>query len=132
MEAQIRYYENKLAFELDASDVYSALQKGEKIVVIDTRNTSKYAREHIPGAVNIPHWNINEETTQHLDKEFLYITYCDGIGCNASTQGALRLARLGFKVKEMIGGIVWWNRGGFGTEGTHSTQKKLEENWSYY
>jgi len=44
------------------------------------------------------------------------VTYCDGIGCNASTKGALNMARLGFKVRELIGGLDWWKRDGHPTE----------------
>ena len=45
------------------------------------------------------------------------MTYCDGIGCNASTKGALNMAKLGFQVKELIGGLDWWKRDGYETEG---------------
>jgi rhodanese-related sulfurtransferase len=34
-------------------------------------------------------------------------------GCNGSTKAALRLAALGFQVKEMIGGVEWWERDGY-------------------
>jgi rhodanese-related sulfurtransferase len=42
--------------------------------------------------------------------------YCDGIGCNASTKGAAKLTSLGFKVKELIGGLDWWKRDGYPVE----------------
>ena len=61
---------------------------------------------------------MNAESTSHLNKDFIYVTYCDGIGCNASTKGALQLSKLGFKVKELIGGIQWWKLDGYATEGT--------------
>lgn len=38
--------------------------------------------------------------------------YCDGIGCNASTKGAYRLAALGYRVKELLGGLDFWLRDG--------------------
>jgi len=53
---------------------------------------------------------MNEETTKGFDRMALVVTYCDGIGCNASTKGALNMARLGFRVKEPIGGLDWWKR----------------------
>ena len=58
----------------------------------------------------------------------LYVTYCDGIGCNASTKGALSMARLGFKVKELIGGIEWWKFDGYATEGINANNagQKIE------
>ena len=42
----------------------------------------------------------------------MYVTYCDGIGCNGSTKGAYKLAKLGFRVKELIGGLDFWLRDG--------------------
>jgi rhodanese-related sulfurtransferase len=64
---------------------------------------------------------MNEQTTSALDRAALYVTYCDGIGCNASTKGALNLARLGFQVRELIGGLDWWKRDGYATEAGAAT-----------
>jgi rhodanese-related sulfurtransferase len=61
---------------------------------------------------------MNENSTKHLDTSTIYVCYCDGIGCNASTKGALNMTRLGFRVKELIGGIEWWKFDGYATEGT--------------
>jgi len=118
MENQIEFYRNKLLFEMDPSDLFEALENNEPVVVIDTRQTFGFEKEHIPGAINLPHRNMNEETTRHLDRSKTYICYCDGMGCNASTRGALKMAQMGFKVKELIGGIEWWKFDGYATEGT--------------
>lgn len=120
MSEQVGYYENKLAFETDSWDLKIALAAGEKVIVIDARSAEAYAREHIPGAVNVPHREMNELTTANLDRDALVVTYCDGIGCNASTKGALNMARLGFRVKELIGGLDWWKRDGHATAGTEA------------
>lgn len=117
MDEQMAFYQNKLKFEIDPSDLHDALNQQEKIVVVDTRKPEGYKREHIPGAVNLPHALMNNESTKDWDKTILYVTYCDGIGCNASTKGALNLARLGFSVKELIGGIEWWKLDGYTTSG---------------
>ena len=45
------------------------------------------------------------------------MSYCDGIGCNASTKTALKLLTLGFQVRELIGGLDWWKRDGYATAG---------------
>jgi rhodanese-related sulfurtransferase len=116
MEDQIKHYSDKLQFETDPSDLKSALDKGEQIVVVDARSAQSYQEEHIPGAVNIPHRTMTAGSTAHLDRSKLYVVYCDGIGCNASTKGALNLARLGFRVKELLGGLDWWKRDGYETE----------------
>ena len=112
MDEQIKHYQNKLNFEIDSWDLNVALEAGEEVVVIDARSPESYARGHIPGAVNIPHRTMSADTTAHLDKNALVVTYCDGIGCNGSTKGALNMSRLGFRVKELIGGLDWWRRDG--------------------
>ena len=117
MEEQIIHYSDKLQFETDSWDLRAALDKGEPVVVVDARSAQSYEKEHIPGAINLPHRTMTEESTRHLDRKNLYVVYCDGIGCNASTKGALNLARLGFRVKELMGGIDWWKRDGHKTEG---------------
>ena len=115
---QLNHYKSKLAFETDSWDVYEALSRNEPVVVVDGRSAEAFAREHIPGAINLPHREIDEFTTATLDRSRLYVCYCDGIGCNASTKTALRLLTLGFEVRELLGGLDWWKRDGYATEGT--------------
>ena len=117
MEDQLSYYEQKLKFEVDSWDLAEALKNGEKIIALDARSKEAYESEHIPGAINIPHRTMTLENTSHLDKDVLYITYCSGIGCNASTKGALNRIKLGFRVKELTGGLDWWKRDGYETHG---------------
>jgi rhodanese-related sulfurtransferase len=117
MDEQLRHYESKLAFETDSWDLKVALESGESIIVIDARSPEAYQKEHIPGAINIPHRKINEETTKQLNETALVVTYCDGIGCNASTKAALNMTKLGFRAKELMGGLDWWKRDGHKTEG---------------
>lgn len=78
---------------------------------------SGLSQEHIPGALNLPHRAICSNSTASLDKSKLYVCYCDGIGCNASTKTALKLLTLGFQVRELIGGLDWWKRDGYATAG---------------
>ena len=114
---QLDFYRRKLAYEMDSADLYAAVAKGEPIVVVDGRAAGAYAREHVPGAINLPHREISFESTKSLDKSNLYVCYCDGIGCNASTKTALNLLELGFQVRELIGGLDWWRRDGYATHG---------------
>jgi rhodanese-related sulfurtransferase len=114
---QLQHYANKLAYEIDAWDLKTALENGENLIVIDTRSFQAFAAEHIPGAMSLPHRTMSEITTVHLDRDALVVTYCDGIGCNASTKGALNMAKLGFRVKELMGGLDWWKRDEHPTDG---------------
>lgn len=121
---QIEFYEAKLAYETDSWDLFEAMRSEEPWIVVDARSGEAYAQEHIPTAVSIPHKTMSELTTAHLDKSKIYVTYCDGIGCNASTKGALKLAQLGFRTKELLGGLDWWKRDGYATEGKQKTKGK--------
>ena len=117
MNDQLKHYSEKLAYEIDSWDLKVALESGERITVVDARSPEAFEREHIPGAINIPHRTMSPETTKSLDKNALVVTYCDGIGCNASTKGAVNMVKLGFRVKELIGGLDWWKRDGHKTHG---------------
>jgi rhodanese-related sulfurtransferase len=112
---QTRHYENKLAYEIDSWDLSVALHSDALIVVVDARSPDALNSKHIPGSINIPHRTMSPETTASIDPSALVVTYCDGIGCNASTKGALNLARMGYNVRELIGGLDWWIRDGHPT-----------------
>ena len=118
MDEQLKHYTDKLAYETDSWDLDQARKAGDNVVVVDARSADSYAAEHIAGAVNIPHRTMSTETTADIPKDALVVTYCDGIGCNASTKGALKMTQLGFRVKELLGGLDWWKRDGYPTEGT--------------
>jgi len=114
---QLRHYSNKLAYEIDSWDLKVAVENGENVIVIDARSSEAFAAEHIPGAMSLPHRAMSDTTTVALDRNALIVTYCDGIGCNASTKGALNMTKLGFRVKELMGGLDWWKRDGHRTKG---------------
>ena len=110
----VDHFRSRLAFETDPSDLHADVESGVPgIVIVDVRTAEAFGRSHIPGAVNLPHREISADTTAELDRDALYVTYCSGPGCNSSTKGALRLAELGFRVKELIGGIEYWRREGY-------------------
>jgi rhodanese-related sulfurtransferase len=115
MEEQLNHYQNKLSYEIDSWDLKVALEAKDNVIVVDARSPQAYNTEHIPGAINIPHHQMSTESTAHLDKSAIVVAYCDGIGCNASTKGALAMTKLGFRVKELMGGLDWWKRDGHPT-----------------
>jgi hypothetical protein len=118
---QISHYRNKLEYEIDSWDLYKGIERGENIIVVDARSGESYKKEYIPNAISFPYSTMNKDSTlERLNFDTLYVTYCDGIGCNASTKGALKLAELGCKVKELMGGIDWWKRDGYATASSPS------------
>ncbi len=117
MRDQECFYASKLSYEIDSWDLKEKLRCKENVVVIDSRNKESFQTEHIPGATHIPHTKMNKLTTSELNPNALIVVYCDGIGCNASTKGALNMTKLGFNVRELIGGLEWWKREEYPTEG---------------
>ena len=115
MNEQQQHYEDKLRYEIDSWDLAETANTDSRLVIIDTRSESAYSAEHIPGSLHLPHREMTSESTSTIDRNALVVTYCDGIGCNASTKGALNMSRLGFTVKELIGGLDWWKRDGHPT-----------------
>ena len=104
---------DKLRFHTDSWDLSVDLKAGHgEIVVIDARSREAYEAGHIPGALSFPHREMNAASTARLDRGKVHIVYCDGIGCNGSTKGAYKLGQLGFRVKELLGGLDWWRRDG--------------------
>lgn len=108
------YFAARLAFETDASDVHAALATGEPgFVLVDSRGPAGWAQGHIPGALHLPTAEIGRRAPAELDPSVPVVTYCWGPGCNGGVRAALALARLGYQVKEMIGGIEYWIREGY-------------------
>lgn len=114
----LAHLEEKLALTCDPADLAEDLANGvDGFIVIDARKPEAFTRGHIPGAINIPHRTMSPETTAHLDRSKVVVVYCDGIGCNASIKGAYRMTQLGFRAKELLGGMEWWERDGFDVHG---------------
>ena len=124
MKKQQKYFAQKLKFEIDSWDLNHSIKSGKNIKIIDARSQEAFENEHIPKAIHLPHREMNKKTTSVLDKDIMYVCYCDGIGCNASTKGALNMTKLGFKVKELMGGLDWWKRDGYTTQGLKGSSEK--------
>jgi rhodanese-related sulfurtransferase len=108
-----QHFASKLSVETDPSDVMLDLQRGQTgFIIVDVRSADDFEECHIDGAISFPYRQINAESVTRLPKEKLIVTYCWGPGCNASTKAALRLSSLGYRVKEMIGGLEYWKREG--------------------
>ncbi|MEV8308307.1 rhodanese-like domain-containing protein [Streptomyces flavidovirens] len=116
--AAAAYFAASLALHADVSDVASALASGEDpgFVLIDSRSTESWDQGHVPGALHLPTAMIPAQAERLLDESVPVVTYCWGPGCNGATRAALALAELGYRVKEMLGGIEYWIREGFEVE----------------
>lgn len=105
----LMHFSQRLAFETDCSDVYRSRQEGQvDYVLVDVRGEAAYAAGHVPGAINIPHRLMSTERMAEFPRDTLFVVYCAGPHCNGVHRAAVRLASLGYAVKEMIGGVTGW------------------------
>lgn len=103
------YFTNKLAVETDCSDVYAdIIAKTNDFILLDTRSAEAFEKSHAVTAVSMPQSNINKTTFSQYPKDTVFVVYCWGPGCNGATKAAMKISALGFAVKEMIGGIHYW------------------------
>ncbi|MFK3979189.1 rhodanese-like domain-containing protein [Micromonospora sp. NPDC050397] len=109
----VAHFGARLAFETDVSDVHADLEAGVPgLVVVDTRDERAWWQGHLPGAVHLPRAEIGARAAQVVPAGAVVVTYCWGPGCNGATRAASEFARLGYPVKEMIGGYEYWVREG--------------------
>jgi rhodanese-related sulfurtransferase len=108
----LSYFSAKLALETDASDVYAAQKSGEQFVLVDVRSDEAWAQGRVPGAVHMPYREIAARAPQEIDPSTPVVVYCWSPGCNAGAKGAVEFAKLGYSVREMIGGYEYWVREG--------------------
>jgi rhodanese-related sulfurtransferase len=119
-ECAERHFAARLSFETDCWDVHQSQQEGANdFMLVDVRAPSLYAQSHLPGAVNIPHGKMVAAYMASYPKDTLFVVYCAGPHCNGANKAALALARLGYPVKEMIGGMTGWADEGFSFEPVH-------------
>ncbi len=110
----LRHFERLRTFETDCWDVHESMNNGHHdFVLLDVRGPQSFKEGHLPGAINLPHGKINERNLSAYAPATLFVVSCNGPHCNGADRGAANLARLGRKVKKMIGGVEGWKDEGF-------------------
>ncbi|WP_188192950.1 rhodanese-like domain-containing protein [Nonomuraea sp. SYSU D8015] len=124
----IAFFTARLTFQADVSDVHASLESGAPgFVLVDSRAAAAWRQGHVPGAVHLPTADIPARAPHVLDPAVPVVTYCWGPGCDGATRAALALARLGYRVKEMIGGIEYWIREGFPVESETGVERRAAD-----
>lgn len=112
--AALAHFEARLSYETDCWDTHTALaSNANDFVLLDVRGPALYKRSHIPGAICFPHGKMIERKLAEWPMDTLFVVYCAGPHCNGANKAAVRLAKLGRPVKELIGGMTGWADEGF-------------------
>ena len=108
------FFAKLLSCQTDVSDVHAALAAATPgLVLADSRSAQAWRQGRLPGAIHLPTAEIAARAAAAIPAGAMVVTYCWGPGCNGATRAALESARLGYQVKEMIGGFEYWVREGF-------------------
>jgi rhodanese-related sulfurtransferase len=101
--------------ETNVQDVMKQLDAGEKIILVDVREESEWARGHLPGAVYMGKGVIERDIEQKVpDKNAPLVLYCGG-GFR-SALAAENLQKMGYtNVVSMDGGWKGWIGAGYPT-----------------
>jgi rhodanese-related sulfurtransferase len=127
-EGAVGFFMNRLAFQTDVADVHAAMESGSPtFLLVDTRGEASWEQGRVPGALHLPTREIASRAPGLLDPDIPVVTYCWGPGCDGATRGALEFARLGHRVKEMIGGYEYWVREGFAVESDLGLERRAAD-----
>jgi len=103
------FFATKVACETDCSDVYADIKEGtQDYILLDVRSKEAFDKSHAVTAVSMPHSEITSDALAQYPAGTQFVVYCWGPGCNGATKAGLKMSALGFVVKEMIGGIHYW------------------------
>lgn len=104
--------------EIGREELRARLDGGEDVVVVETLGPKYYEDAHLPGAINIPHTEVDELAPRLLpDKSAHIVVYCSNRSCQNSPQAARRLVALGYEnIYDYEEGKQGWISAGLPTE----------------
>ena len=116
---------------LNKDQLEKKLENGDA-VLINVLPREKFARQHIPGSVNVPvsAEDFIRRTERHInDLNQDVIVYCAGYDCDASTDAAEKLKKAGYKrVYDFKGGMKEWADEGGDIDSVSESSKSSEAN----
>ena len=84
--------------ETTREELRAKLDRGEEVVLVETLGPWYYEDAHLPGAINVPHTEVDALAPTMLpDKSAEIVVYCSNRACQNSPQAARRLAALGYE-----------------------------------
>lgn len=106
--------DNKITLD----ELRAKLDGGDKLVLIEALGPMYYEQGHLPGAINIPHDEVDALAPALLgDKDAPIVVYCASGPCRNSEIAARRLSRLGYtNVRDYHEGKAEWIEAGLPVE----------------
>ncbi len=100
---------------ITAQELKEKKDNADEFVLVDVLGEDSYQEQHIPGAINIPVTQIEEQASQHIPETGTEIVvYCADTECHASPKAAEKLEELGYtNVKDFEAGLAGWEEAGY-------------------
>jgi rhodanese-related sulfurtransferase len=94
--------------EVSVEDTKTRLDRGDKFVLVDVREESEYAKDHLPGAIHLGKGVIERDIEERVPElNTPIVLYCGG--GYRSALAADNLQKMGYtNVLSMDGGIRGW------------------------
>jgi rhodanese-related sulfurtransferase len=88
------------------------------VTVVEALPAPYYEDAHLPGAINIPHTEVQQLAPELLpDKDAAIVTYCSNTACPNSGIAAAQLTKLGYtNVRKYAEGKQDWTEAGLPLE----------------
>ena len=104
--------------KITRDELKAKLDRGDRIVLVEALPEPYYRKSHLPGALNLPHDEVDALAPALLpDKGAEIVVYCANLPCQNSEIAADRLTELGYaNVREYAEGKQDWIDAGFPTE----------------
>jgi rhodanese-related sulfurtransferase len=102
----------KRVHEVTIDQVKTMIDRGQKFLLVDVREESEYAKDHLPGSVHVGKGIIERDIEERVaDLNAPMVLYCGG-GFR-SALAADNLQKMGYRnVASMDGGIRGWREKG--------------------
>ena len=99
-------------------ELKAKLDRGEPVTIVEALPEPYYRKAHLPGALNLPHDQVDELAPRLLpDKIAAIVVYCANLPCQNSEIAARRLTELGYtNVREYAEGKQDWIDAGLPVE----------------
>jgi len=99
--------------ETDVDEVKERLDRGDKLLLVDVREESEFAKDHLPGAIHLGKGVIERDIEGRVpDLDTPMVLYCGG-GFR-SAMAADNLQKMGYtNVISMDGGVRGWREKNF-------------------
>lgn len=104
---------------LSPQEAYSLLEQDQNITLVDVRSEKEFKKDHIKGAIHLP---MDRVVSKKFEDKKLLVYSERG---ERSVEASRILAKHGFTVLHLKGGVVFWIRAGYGVVPPTVPQTKL-------